>query len=140
LKILVFLLLFQLTFCQDFKYTGKIIGQDLLPLPAIVIANENDDIIAQTDFEGHFEIVCPVKLSTLRLSNIGYQSEQFELKINCFNIEIILLENWIYDFISLKKADKKLKRDRKKIIRSLYNEAYEKKIFKAKDCSLELQY
>ena len=46
--------------------------------------------------------------------------------------------DWIIDFVSLKKAERIIKRDRKKLLPKLYAEAFRKEIFDlAKDCWLD---
>ena len=140
MKWIFYMLFFQFSCAQNYFYKGKVLCQDLLEAPAIKIFDKHEILIATTDFYGNFEIKSDQLLDFILLQNVGYQNEKFILKPDCFNIEIIYLYSWDYDFVTLKTANRKLKKVRKNFLKNAFNEAYEKKIFKnEKFCELIYQ-
>ena len=126
------ILIFQLSFGQEQMITGKVIGQDLIEFPGVVIMTSDLKVIDTTDFNGEFEFKYSKEIKKIKLIFPMTQEEEIELSENCNHIEIILLEEWIYDFVTLKKAERKKKRDRKRTLPKLYAEAYKKGIFENK--------
>lgn len=122
-------MIFQLSFGQERIITGKVIGQDLTEFPGVVIMSSDLRVIDTTDFNGGFEFKYSKDIKKIKLLFPMTQKEEIELSVSCNHIEIILLEEWIYDFVTLKSAKRKKKRDRKRTLPKLYAEAYEKGIF-----------
>lgn len=129
---IVILFAFQTTFGQERIITGKVIGQDLTEFPGVVIMTSDLKVIDTTDFNGNFEFNYSENIQKIELIFPMTQKEEIELTVNCNRIEIILLEEWIYDYVSLKRAERKKQRDRKRILPKLYTKAYESGIFKSK--------
>ena len=125
-------MLFQLTFGQERIITGKVIGQDLTEFPGVIIMTSDLKAIDTTDFDGNFEFKYSENTKKIKLIFPMTQEEEIEITENCNRIEIILPEEWTYDFVSLKTAERKKRRDRNRILPKLYAEAYEKGIFKNK--------
>ena len=123
---------FQISFGQERIITGKVIGQDLSEFPGVVIMTSDLKAIDTTDFNGNFEFNYSTDIQKIKLIFPMTQEEEIEITENCNRIEIILLEEWIYDYVSLKRAERKKERDRKRTLPKLYAEAYEKGIFKDK--------
>ena len=123
---------FQISFGQERIITGKVIGQDLSEFPGVVIMTSDLKAIDTTDFNGNFEFNYSTDIQKIKLIFPMTQEEEIEITENCNRIEIILLEEWIYDYVSLKRAERKKERDRKRTLPELYAEAYEKGIFKDK--------
>ena len=130
---ILILFVFQVSFGQERVITGKIIGQDLTEFPGVVIVNgDTDKVLDTTDLNGGFEFRYSENIRKIKLNFVMTQEEEIMLSENCNHIEKILLEEWIYDFVSLKRAERKKKRDRKRILPKLYAKAYESGIFKNK--------
>jgi hypothetical protein len=139
-KILFLLVSFTLH-SQTRVISGKVIGQDLIELPAIKIFDESNELIGETDFNGNFKLEIKTPIKKILFSGIGYQTETLEIIDNCDYIQIIVLYDWIIDFVSLKKAERIIKRDRKKLLPKLYAEAFRKEIFDiSKDCWVNKNY
>ena len=127
-RILLFLT-FQIFFGQERIITGKVIGQDLIEFPAVVIMTTEKEAIDTTDFNGNFEFKYSTNIKRIKLIFPMTQEEEIEITENCNRIEVILLDEWIYDYVSLKRAERKKQRDRKRILPELYIKAYENGIF-----------
>jgi hypothetical protein len=126
----IIILFFQLSFGQDRLFTGKVIGDDLIGFAGVIIMTSDLKVIDTTDFNGKFEFKYSKDIKKIMLIFPMTQKEEIELSYNCNNLEIILLEQWTYDFVSLKRAKRKKSRDRKRILKKLYAEAYQNGVFK----------
>lgn len=122
-----------ISFGQERVITGKIIGQDLTEFPGVIILNsDTNKVLDTTDFNGGFEFKHSENIKKIKLNFVMTQEEVIVLSENCNHIEKILLDEWTYDFVTLKRAERKRNRDRKRILPKLYARAYENGIFKNK--------
>ncbi len=126
---IVILFVFHISIGQERIITGQVLGQDLVELPGVFIMTSNSKIIDTTDFNGRFRLKYMPEIKKIKFVSLMIQSEEIVVLENCNHIEIILLNEWIYDFVSLKAAKRKRKRDRKRILPKLYAEAFEKGLF-----------
>jgi hypothetical protein len=107
---------------------GQIVDEDLQYIPMVSICNIDTVEIAKANIEGQFKFDLPVGTKKLLLLFVGMEWTTIELKDGCDTIDVIMMNEWIYDFISLKSADRKrLKRFKK--LPELHKLAYEKGIF-----------
>ena len=107
---------------------GLIISEDFEELPNVRIQNIDTLLLGETDLNGHFKIEIPQKTDKLLLSFIGMEWTTIELTEDCDKIEIIMMYDAIYDFMSLRKVDRlRLKRFNK--LPELHKIAYKKGIF-----------
>jgi len=98
------LLLFDTTLCgQTRLIQGRVISQDLEPLPDVHIQNKDTVLFGKTDINGRFKIEIPQQTQTLILSWIGFERTNIELKSDCDTLEIIMLYAGTYDFMSPKR-------------------------------------
>jgi hypothetical protein len=126
-------LVFLFSFGQERIITGKIIGQELTEFPGVVVMDsDTEKVLDTTNFDGKFEFKYSSDIKKIKFIFVMTQEEEIEISESCNHIELILLEEWIYDFVSLKTAERKKRRDRKRILPKLYAEAYENGIFKNK--------
>lgn len=109
--------------------TGQVLDQDLIELPGVFIMTSDSKVIDTTDFNGRFSFKFTPEIKKIKFVSFMVQPEEIEVSDNCNHIEIILLNEWIYDFVSLKTAERKRKRDRKRMLPKLYAQAYEKGLF-----------
>ena len=126
----VAILLFNLTSAQERIISGKVIGQELIEFPGVLVMTSDSKVLDTTDFSGNFSFKYSEEIKKIKFVFPMLQQEEVNLTDNCDHIEVILPDEWIYDFVSLKKAERKKKRDRKRILPKLYAEAYDKGIFK----------
>ncbi len=107
---------------------GQIVDEDLQNIPMVTIYSIDTVEITKADIDGQFRFDLPVETKRLLLAFVGMEWTTIELKDRCDTIDIIMMNEWIYDFISLKSADRKrLKRFKK--LPELHKLAFEKGIF-----------
>lgn len=123
-----FFLIFQISFGQERIIYGKVLAEDLMPLPGVVIKSESK-VVATTDFDGNFKFNYTPEIYNLEFLFIGMERENVLIKENCDKIELIMLEESTYCFVSLKTAERKIKKNRKRKLPKLYAEAYKNEIF-----------
>lgn len=135
ISIFLILFCFQISFGQERIINGKVLDQDLLELPWVLISY-NSKVIDTSDFNGNFRFKVTSEMKKIEFSFLGSQTEEINISENCNYIGIILLLDGTYDFISLKSAERKIERRRKKLLPKLYAEAYEKNLLdKEKSCN-----
>lgn len=114
---------------QDLTLKGRIIAEDLEVLPEVKITNQKNELIGVTDIEGKFEISIPNEVLILNISLVGMEPTIIELSANCNFLEVVVMIETLYDFISLKKVDR-LRMKRFKKLPEIHKEAFEKGLFK----------
>ena len=137
---LSFILLIQLTFSQNtISIHGKVIDESFTPVPAVSIIVDGKEV-ALTDFDGNFQIEINKDIQKILFRFIGMESLTVNLKENCNNLEIVLLnEGDCYLGASLQKVNRIRKRrfdNRKK----LHKVAYQKGIFSTENFCGEPQF
>ena len=123
-------MLFNLSSAQERIISGKVIGQELIEYPGVLVMTSDSKVLDTTDFNGNFRFKYSEEIKSIKFVFPMLQQEEVKLTDSCDHLEVILPDEWIYDFVSIKRAERKKKRDRKRILPKLYAEAYEKGIFK----------
>lgn len=116
-------------YSQNKTITGRVITEDLeiMPYTQIVI---NDTVkVGKTDLNGYFKIDIPVSVKKILLRDVGMETTTITLEDSCNEVEIIVMFDIIYDFITLRRVDR-LRMKRLKKIPELHRQAFEKGIFK----------
>lgn len=114
---------------QDLTLKGRIIAEDLEVLPEVKITNQKNELIGVTDIEGKFEISIPNEVLILNINLVGMEPTIIELSANCNFLEVVVMIETLYDFISLKNVDR-LRMKRFKKLPEIHKEAFEKGLFK----------
>ncbi len=114
---------------QDLMLKGRIITEDLEVLPKATISNQNNELLGVTDIEGNFDVLIPKEVSKLKIRSVGMETTVIELSGDCDFLEIIVMTEAHYDFMSAKKVDR-LRMKRFKKLPELHKEAFKKDIFK----------
>ncbi|MFM1877992.1 MAG: hypothetical protein RLZZ241_858 [Bacteroidota bacterium] len=83
---------------------GRILDPYLTPIPGINICNRDTVVLAETDWEGYFELNHPPK--ELLVMGLGYQWTKININQNCEALELILPEEGNYDYRSHRKVDR----------------------------------
>lgn len=118
---------------------GRIIAENLENLPfASILINGNIEV-GKADVNGYFEINIPFKEEKIIFIYLGMEVTNINLEYKCNEIEVILMDNVIYDFMSLKKIDR-LRKKRFKKLPKLHRKAFEKGIFKAPDACYKQEF
>jgi hypothetical protein len=119
---------------------GKIIGSEFPRKDAMAkhefwdlneaIIFGNDSLrLGTANQKGEFALEVPENIQTLRIGWLGMYPDEFILTDTCEFLEVILLPDVIYDYVTLKKEERLRKKDRK-VLANLYREAFEQGIFK----------
>lgn len=118
-------------YCQTRTITGKVIDESFQPISGASIFTSDTTLLGKSDSVGNFIINLPISTDILRFATVGLEWKYVHLRNNCNNIEVILLLNSTYDFISLKEVDR-LRKKRFKKLPKLHIKAYEKGLLSTK--------
>jgi|SRR5690554_805615 len=116
-------------FCQTRTISGRILSEDLEELPVVGIHQIDTTLIGKTDINGHFSIEIPSDTDSLILTFIGFEWTTIKLQANCDTLEVVMMYDVIYDFISARKIDR-LRKKRFEKLPVIHQQAYEKGLFK----------
>ena len=114
---------------------GRIVSEDFETLPGVKIFNMDTTELGSTDLEGYFEAEIPLHTDKFLLGLVGF--EWMTVKIedkNCSTFEMIMMNSVIYDFIPMKKVNKK-RRKRFNNLSKKHKEAFEQGLFQLEDTS-----
>ncbi len=107
---------------------GRVISEDLEPIPEANIQSVDTLLLGKTDIEGRFKINIPQKTDKLLFSWICMEWTTIELQKDCDTIEVVMMCDVIYDFMSSKKIDK-LRKKRFDEIPKFHSDAIKKGLF-----------
>lgn len=111
---------------------GRVLSEDLEPLPGLQIRDSNDSALGKTDMDGHFKIHIDQKTDSLFFSYIGMEAADIKLNEDCISIEMIMMYDGTYHYRSHRKIDRLLK-DRYDKIFDLHTKAVQEGIFESED-------
>lgn len=107
---------------------GRIISEDFELLPGVKVFNMDTTILGSTDLDGYFEAEVPIGTNELLLGLVGMEWMTVKIEGDCTTLEMIMMTSVIYDFIPIKKINRKrCKRFRR--LPKRHFEAYEQGIF-----------
>lgn len=107
---------------------GKIISEDFELLPKVIVYNIDTVALCTTNLNGCFKVEVPIKTNKLLLEFVGMEWTFVSINDDCKNIEIIMMINIIYDFISINRINKN-RYKRFKNIQRKHLKAYKQGIF-----------
>jgi hypothetical protein len=109
--------------------TGRVIDEsDLTAIPEVRIQDRDTVLLALSDKTGNFEIQLPPDKDDLLLSFLGMEWRSVKVPSNCNRLEIIMVADANYDFVSTRKINRK-RCERFKELPSKHRQAFEKGIF-----------
>ncbi|MBS1506087.1 MAG: hypothetical protein JSS79_05540 [Bacteroidetes bacterium] len=136
MRSLVLLLLLLLTanlpsFCQSHTISVRIIDEfDLMPIPGVKI--EIDTVqLGFTDKDGFFDGILPLGKNELTMSFLGMETTKIKIPEDCGRLEVVMMADMIYDYITTRKINKKREK-RFKALPGKHRAAYEKGLFRSK--------
>jgi len=91
---------------QNRIISGRVISEDFEPLPMLNIQNSDTLLLGKTDMDGRFKISIPQETDRLLFSFLGMEWTEIKLRKDCDTIEVLIMHEVIYDFITLKKVDR----------------------------------
>ena len=140
ISVLIFLLTGANIFGQVKTVTGKVIDEfSQSPLAGITIGNSDTLRLAETDMQGNFKIEIPLDTQSLQFIGVGLERTIINFKVDCNYLEIIMMPQSSYDFITLKKVDR-LRMRRFQKLPELHKAAYQKGIFTTEKACYEQQF
>jgi len=98
-------------------------------LPGAKIFDKDTTLLETSDWDGYFNINLLEDSDTLIIAYIGMESSKISIPKRCENLEIILLEDGTYDFMSSNKIDR-LRRKRFDRLPELHSKAFQNGLFK----------
>lgn len=133
MRLFVLLLLFLIisspkVFGQARVIQGRVISEQLEPLPMLDIFNNDNKSIGKTDMEGRFKIAVPQGVYSLLFSSIGMEWAEIKLKLDCNIVEVVMMYDVKYCFYRPRKVDR-LRKRRFENLSDVYVNALKKGLF-----------
>ena len=111
MKTLLILSILSLSLAQEIQgqvrvIQGRVISENLEPLPQVSIQSADEVLLGKTDSVGRFVISVPHLTNELLFRFVGFESVSVLLNSSCDTVEVIMLYSGSYDFMSPKRVDK----------------------------------
>jgi hypothetical protein len=107
---------------------GRVISEDLEPLPGLDIENSENVLLGKTDMDGRFKISIPQETDSLLFRYVGMEWTDIRLKKDCDTVEVVMMHGVIYDFMTSRKIDR-LRKKRFENLPNLHSDAVENGLF-----------
>jgi|GEM_PF-3107982 len=130
MKYLVVLLLsYFFSFSQERNIKGYVYFEDeFIPIQDVEIIDLNNKLITKTDSKGYFNFKLNDFNSTFYIKYPGLQEEIVEVIDDSDKTFIFMFTDPFIDFVSIKKAQRIIKRDKKRLLKKVYPEAIKRGI------------
>ncbi len=116
-------------FSQNRTVEGRVVAEDLKTLIGVSIRINDTVEVGRTDIKGYFKINIPISQKEIIFMDLGIDKATIGLMDKCDDIEVVMMLSRTYDFITLKRAERKRKKRYKKLP-DIHKQAFEKGIFK----------
>lgn len=113
---------------QNRIISGRVISEELEPLPGLDIENSDNLLLGKTDMDGRFEITIPQETDSLKFRYVGMESTDIRLQKDCDTIEVIMMYYVLHHVRSSRKIDRHRKKRFDKL-QSLHSEAVKNGLF-----------
>lgn len=110
--------------------TGRILSESMEEVPGASVYARDTTRIGTADMQGYFKIDVPLDTNTLLFGSVGMEWTTVSLSAECSTLEVILLYDSTYDFMSVRRVNRKLFK-RFKHLPQLHQQAQEKGLFKS---------
>jgi len=97
--------------------------EDFIPIPEVMIFDNNNRLITETNSEGYFTFKLDDSNEMFFTAYPGFQKEIINISKSSDIAYIFLMNDQNIDFVSLKKAKRMINRDRRKFLKKIYPEA-----------------
>jgi len=135
-KLIILFIVICISKCSLYSQTktikGRVISDDLETLPGVSIMINDTVEVGRTDLNGFFQINIPISEKKILLWSVGLDPTTIELVDKCDKIEVVMMLSSTYDFITLKRADRKREKRFKKLP-EIHKQAFENKIFETEN-------
>ncbi len=128
ISLLIFLLYNLNLTGQTRTITGRVISEDFEPIPMLEVQNSDTVHLGKTDMDGCFTISIPLETDRLLFSYIGMEWTEIKLRKDCDTIEVVMMYDGTYDFMTLRKVDR-LRKKRFDNLPSLHSDAVKRGLF-----------
>ncbi len=118
---------------------GRVLSEDLEPLPGLHINNSDTVLLGKTDIDGRFKISIPKEVDSLLLSALNMEWTQIKLKKDCESVEIIIMYLGLYHYKSSNKIDRFRKKRFDKLV-ELHSNAVQEGFFEKKELCYERDF
>ena len=129
--LLVIFLLFSIStsslYAQNKTIKGRVISEFFETMSVLIMINDTVEV-GRTDLNGFFEINIPVCEKKISFVTVGVEQTTIELVDKCDKIEVVIMVLYTYDFMTLKRAERK-RRKRYKKIPEIHKQAFSKGLF-----------
>ena len=115
---------------------GRVISEDLEPLPGLDIENSENVLLGKTDMDGRFKISIPQETDSLLFRYVGMEWTDIKLRKDCDTVEIVMMYAGTYDFMTSRKIDR-LRKKRFDNLPSLHSDAVENGLFEKNNTCYE---
>ncbi len=115
-------------YSQNKTIKGRVISEFFETMPGVSIMINDTVEVGRTDLNGFFQIDIPVSEEKILFGSVGLDPTTIELVDKCDKIEVVMMLSGSYDFITLKRAERKRKKRYKKLP-EIHKQAFEKGIF-----------
>ena len=115
-------------YSQNKTIKGRVIAEDFENMIGVSIRINDTIEFGRTDMNGFFKIDIPVSVKKISFLCVGMESTTIELVDECNLIELVMMDSYTYDFMSLKRVEREIKKRFKKLP-DIHKKAFEKGIF-----------
>jgi hypothetical protein len=129
LVISIFTLLVFKVHGQQKSIMGIVIDENLESIPGVTIFNTDTVEIGQANIDGEFDITISEDTNQLIFAFVGMEWLTIQFESNCNQLEVIMMFDAIYDFMTLRRVDR-LRKKRFDKLSEVRKKAFEKGIFK----------
>ena len=123
---------FDSIYSQNRTIKGLVIDESFESIISAEIIINDSINVGKTGTDGRFQFETPLTDFKLKIMYVGMEEAELEITEGCNNIELIMMDDMTYCFLSPKKVDKD-RRKRFNNIPKLHKEAYDKGIFQSPD-------
>ncbi len=119
-------------YSQNKTLKGRVISDFFETMPGVAIMINDSVKVGRTDLDGFFKIEIPNSINKITFRFVGVDPTSIEVIDECDKIEVVMMMTGTYDFMTLKRAERKRKKRFNKIP-EIHKQAFEKGIFQTKD-------
>jgi hypothetical protein len=116
-------------YSQNKTIKGRVIADDLEAMPGVLIMINDTVEVGKTDLNGFFQIDIPVSEKIILFRAVGLDPATIKLVDKCDKVEVVMMLTGTYDFMTLKRVDRKREKRFKKLP-EIHKQAFEKGVFK----------
>jgi hypothetical protein len=91
---------------QTRTIVGRVISEDMEPLPMVYIQNSDTLLLGKTDMDGRFIISIPQETGRLLFGYVGMEWTEIKLMKDCDTVEVVMMYAGTYDFMTFRKVDR----------------------------------